>query len=111
MKRLLFIGGTFALMMLSLGFLLKLMEYEGSGLLILFGLAGSTLTLVVGAIKQKTLLFYTSSLTMILLLLAWVFNGLQLPGANLLYMSGMLVLTLILIPLLGFWIYKHSSSS
>ncbi len=108
MKRLLFIGGTFALMMLSLGFLLRLMEYEGSGLLILFGLAGFTVILIVGAVKQKTLLFYTSSLTMILLLLAWVFSGLELPGANLLFMSGMLVLTLILLPLFGFWIYKHS---
>lgn len=111
MKKLLFIGGTFALMMLSLGFLLKVMEYEGAGILILFGLGGFTLILVVGALKQKTLLFYTSSLTMILLLLSWVFNGLELPGANLLYMSGMLVLTLILIPLMGFWIYKHSVSS
>jgi hypothetical protein len=110
MKRLLFIGGTFALMMLSLGFLLRLMEYEGSGLLILFGLAGFTLILIVGAVKQKNLLFYTSSLTMILLLLAWVFSGLELPGANLLFMSGMLVLTLILLPLMGFWIYKHSES-
>jgi hypothetical protein len=108
MKRLLFIGGTFALMMLSLGFLLRLNEYEGSGLLILFGLAGFTVILVIGAVKQKTLLFYTSSLTMILLLLAWVFSGLELPGANLLFMSGMLVLTLILLPLFGFWIYKHS---
>ena len=108
MKRLLFFAGTFALMMLSLGFLLKVMEYDGAGLLILFGLVGFTLILIVGAIKQKTLMFYTSSLTMILLLLAWVFNGLELPGANLLYMSGMLVLTLILIPLVGFWIHKHS---
>jgi hypothetical protein len=64
----------------------------------------------VGAVKQKNLLFYTSSLTMILLLLAWVFSGLELPGANLLFMSGMLVLTLILLPLMGFWIYKHSES-
>ena len=108
MKRLLFIAGTFTLMMLSLGFLLKVMEYDGAGLLILLGLLGFTLTLIVGAIKEKTLLFYTSSLTMILLVLAWLFNGLELPGANLLYMSGMLVLTLILIPLAGFWIYKHS---
>ncbi len=108
MKRVLFIAGTFTLMMLSLGFLLKVMEYDGAGLLVLFGLAGFTVVLVLGAIHGRNLLFYTSSLTMILLLLAWVFNGLALPGADLLYMSGMLVLTLVLIPLLGFWIYKHS---
>ena len=108
MKRLLFIVGTFALMMLSLGFLFKVMMYEGSGLLVFFGLVVFTLILVVGAIKQRTLLFYTSSLTMTLLLLAWVFKKLELPGADLFYMSGILVLTLVIIPLVGFWIYKHS---
>lgn len=108
MKRLLFIIGTFALMMLSLGFLFQVMKYEGAGLLILFGLVVFTLTLVVGAIKQRNLLFYTSSLTMALLLLAWVFKKLELPGSDLFYMSGMLVLTLVIIPLVGFWIHKHS---
>ena len=108
MKRLLFILGTFTLMMLSLGFLLKVMEYDGAGLLLLFGLAGITVVLFIGAIKNRSLLFYTSSLTMALLLLAYVFSRLDLPGADLLYMSGMLVLTLVIIPLIGFWIYKHS---
>ena len=108
MKRLLFIVGTFALMLLSLGFLFDVMEYDGSGLLILFGLIVFTLTLIVGAIQQRTLLFYTSSLTLSLLLLAWVFKKLELPGSDLFYMSGMLVLTLVIIPLAGFWIYKHS---
>ena len=108
MKRLLFIVGTFALMMLSLGFLFNVMKYDGAGLLVLFGLVVFTLTLVVGAIKERNLLFYSSSLTMALLLLAWVFKKLELPGSDLFYMSGMLVLTLVIIPLFGFWIYKHS---
>lgn len=108
MKRLLFIVGTFALMMLSLGFLFRVMMYEGAGLLVFFGLAVFTLTLIVGAIKERNLLFYSSSLTMALLLLALLFKKLELPGSDLFYMSGMLVLTLVIIPLLGFWIYKHS---
>lgn len=108
MKRLLFIVGTFALMLLSLGFLFNVMEYEGAGLLVLLGLTVFTLVLVIGAIQLKNLLFYTSSLTMALLLLAWVFKNLNLPGADLFYMAGMLVLSLVIIPLLGFWIFKHS---
>lgn len=108
MKRLLFIVGTFALMMLSLGFLFRVMMYEGAGLLVFFGLAVLTLTLIVGAIRERNLLFYSSSLTMALLLLALLFKKLELPGSDLFYMSGMLVLTLVIIPLLGFWIYKHS---
>ena len=108
MKRLLFIVGTFSLMMLSLGFLFKVMMYEGAGFLVLFGLVIFTLVLVIGAIQQKTLLFYTSSLTMALLLLAWVFSKLELSGSDLFYMAGMLVLSLVIIPLLAFWIFKHS---
>jgi len=108
MKRLLFIVGTFALMMLSLGFLFKVMMYEGAGLLVLFGLVAFALVLVIAAIQLRNLLFYSSSLTMALLLLAWVFKKLELPGADLFYMAGMLVLSLVIIPLLGFWIYKHS---
>ena len=108
MKRLLFILGTFSLMMLALGFLFEVMEYEGAGILVLFGLVVITLVLVIAAIHMKNLLFYTSSLTMALLMLAWIFANLNLPGSDLFYMAGMLVLALVIIPLAGFWIYKHS---
>jgi hypothetical protein len=108
MKRLLFIVGTFALMMLSLGFLFKVMQYEGAGLLIIFGLTVFTLVLIAGAIRLRNLLFYSSSMTFVLLILAWAFKTLHLPGAELFYMAGNLVLTLVIIPLAGYWIYKHS---
>jgi len=108
MKRLLFIVGTFALMMLSLGSLFKVMQYEGAGLLFIFGLVVFTLVLIAGAIRLRNLLFYTGSMTFFLLVLAWVFKNLHLPGAELFFMAGMLVLTLVIIPLAGLWIYRHS---
>jgi hypothetical protein len=108
MKRLIFIVGTFALMILSLGFLFMVVQYEGASLLVLSGLIVFTLVLIAGAIRLRNLLLYTSSMTFSLLVLAWVFNILQLPGAELFYMAGMLVLTLVIIPLTGLWIYRHS---
>jgi len=108
MKRLLFIIGTFALMMLNLGYLFRIINYQGAGLLIIFGLSVFTLVFIAGAIRLRNLLFYTGSMTFVLLDLAWVFRILHLPGAELFFMAGMLVLTLVIIPLAGFWIYKHS---
>ena len=108
MKRVLFIIGTFAMMILNLGYLFRMLQYEGSSLLILFGLAVFTLVLIAGAIQLRNLLFYVGSMTFVLLDLAWVFKALHLPGAKLFYLAGMLVLILVIIPLTGFWIYKHA---
>lgn len=108
MKRLLFIIGTFALMLLCVGFLLNIMQYKGAGLLIIFGLIAITLVVIVGAIRLKNLLFYSASITLVLLSLAWIFSSLNLPGFDLFFMAGMLVLALVIIPLMGFWLYKHS---
>jgi hypothetical protein len=108
MKRVLFIIGTFAVMILNLGYLLRMLQYEGSSLLILFGLGVFTLVLMAGAIRLRNLLFYIGSMTFVLLDLAWVFKALHLPGATLFYLAGMLVLILVIIPLTGFWIYKHA---
>jgi len=108
MKKLLFIFGTFALMMLSLGWLFRVMQYEGANLLVAFGLVAFTLILIVGAIRLRNLLFYSGSMAFVLLILAWIFKFLHLVGADLLYMAGMLVMSLVLIPTAGFWIYKHS---
>lgn len=108
MKKLLFILGTFALMMLSLGFLFRVMQYQGADLLVAFGLVVFTMVLIIGAIRLRNLLFYTGSMSYMFLILAWVFKALHLPGADLLYMAGMLIMSLVLIPLAGFWVYKHS---
>jgi hypothetical protein len=108
MKKLLFIVGTFALMILSLGFLFKVMQYSGANILVAFGLVMFTLVLVIAAIKLKTLLFYSGSMSYVFLILALMFKMLNLPGAELFYMAGMLVLSLVTIPLAGFWLYKHS---
>ena len=108
MKKLLFIVGTFALMILSIGFLFKVMQYNGAEILVAIGLIFFTMVLVTAAIKLKTLLFYSGSMSYVFLILAWLFKMLSLPGADLFYMAGMLVLSLVTIPLAGFWLYKHS---
>ena len=108
MKKLLFVIGTFSLMILSLGFLFRVMKYDGADLLVASGLIVFTLVLIVGAIKLRNLLFYSGSVSYVFLILAWLFKTLSLPGADLFYMSGMLVLSLVVIPLGCFWIYKHS---
>jgi hypothetical protein len=108
MKKLLFIFATFALMMLSLGFLFRVMQYEGANMLVAFGLVVFTLILIIGAIRLRNLLFYSGSIAFVLLILAMIFKTLHLPGADLFYIGGNLVLSLVLIPIAGFWIYKHS---
>jgi hypothetical protein len=108
MKKLLFTVGTFALMILSIGFLFKVMQYNGADILVATGLIVFTLVLVIAAIKLRTLLFYSGSMSYAFLILAWLFKLLSLPGADLLYMAGMLVLSLVTIPLAGFWLYKHA---
>ena len=108
MKRILFVAGTSALMLLLLGYLFSFLHYKGSGLLVIFGLTLFFLVLVAGAIKFRNLLFYSSSLGFLLLLFSWLFRTFHWPGDSLFFIGGMLILALIVIPLFGYWIYKHS---
>lgn len=108
MKRLFFVVGTFALMLLSLGYLFSYLQYKGAGLLVVLGLMIFFLTLVAGAYRFRNILFYSSSFGFLLLLFFWLFRIFHWPGDNLFLIGGILVLTLIVIPLFGYWIYKHS---
>lgn len=109
MKKPLFIIATIAMMIYSLSFLFTTMQWEGDGLLRVFGLFSVTLVFIAGAFLMKNMLFYSGSLAFVLLNFSLLFKHLHLPGANYIYIAGMIALSLIFIPIAGIWVYKRAS--
>ncbi len=108
MKKLLFTFGTLSLMLLSISYLATVLAWEGAGLLRLFGFFLLALVLISGALKQKSLLLYTGSIALLFVLLSFGFKALKLPGAEVLLTAGIMLFSIIFLPMAGWWMYKHS---
>jgi len=109
MKKLLFTFGTISLMLLSISYLASFLEWEGSGLLRVFGFILLALVLIAGALKQKSLLMYTGSIALLFILLAYGFKALNFPGVEVLLTAGIMLFSIIFLPMAGWWMYKHSN--
>lgn len=108
MKKLLYIFGTLSLMLLSIGYLATVLNWEGARLLWIFGFILLALVLIAGALKQKSILMYTGSISLLFILISFGFKALKLPGVEVLLTAGVMIFSIIFLPMAGWWMYKHS---
>ena len=108
MKKLLFISGTLSLMLLSLSYLTATMEWGGTGLLRTFGFLILALVLIAGALKRKSILMYTGSISLLFILMSMGLKATGLPGDDVLLSAGVMIFSIIFLPMAGWWMYKHS---
>jgi len=108
MKKLLFIFGTLSLMLLSISYLASVMQWEGAGLLRIFGFVLLALVLIAGALKQKSLLMYTGSSALLFVLLSFGVKAIGIPGDQVLLTAGIMIFSILFLPMAGWWMYKHS---
>ncbi len=111
MRKFLFIAGTFSLMLLSMSYLFSVMVWDGAKMMRIFGFALLMLVLVSGALRTKSILMYTGSLALLFVLIANLLNAVGLPGYALLLSSGILIFSIVFLPIMGWWMYKHSRIS
>jgi len=107
MNKLLIAIGTMALMLISLSFLPSAVQWEGIGIIRVFGTAIFTIVIIFGAWKERSLIMYSASFSLIFILLALGFKAIGLPGYNVLLTAGILIFSLIFLPIAAWWFYKR----
>ncbi|MBS0000566.1 MAG: hypothetical protein KFF73_16420 [Cyclobacteriaceae bacterium] len=108
LKKLLFVFGTLSLMLLSLSYLAFVLEWGSAGLLRVFGFILMALVLIAGALKQKSFIMYTGSIALLFVLLSFGFRAVGFPGVEVLLTAGIMIFTFVFLPMVGWWMYKHS---
>lgn len=107
MNKLLIAIATISLMLISLSFLPSAVEWEGIGIIRVFGTAIFTIVIIYGAWKERSLIMYSASFSLIFILLALGFKSIGLPGHNVLLTAGILIFSLIFLPIAAWWFYKR----
>lgn len=108
MKKILFIFGTFSLMLLSLSYLFAVLELKGSLTIRILGFIILALVLILGAVKMKSIIMYTGAISLAFVLLSLGFRWLDLSGYDILLSAGMLILSFLFLPMAAVWAYRHS---
>jgi hypothetical protein len=109
MKKLLFIFGTISLMLLSISYLANVLQWEGAALLRVLGFILLALVLIAGALRQKSTLMYTGSISLLFVLLSFGVKAIGIPGDQVLLTAGIMIFSIIFLPMAGWWMYKHSN--
>ncbi len=108
MKKWLFIFGTSSLMLISLSLLFKTIDWEGAGLLMVFGVLLLALVLIATAILTRLVISFIAAFSMIFILLSLGFRVVHLPGEQILLIIGAVLFSLVFLPMLGWMIYQQS---
>ena len=108
LKKLLFIFGTLSLMLLSMSYLAFVLEWGSAQLLRSLGFILLAFVLVAGAVKQKSFIMYAGSISMLFVLLSFLFRFIGIPGEEVLLTAGIMIFALVFLPMAGTWMYRHS---
>lgn len=118
MKRILFFGGFATTFLLSTGFTFKLMHWPGASILLVLGNVSLLFTMMIiaaNAIKNIQahsaafrIRIFTGVLAAILIGTGSIFKVQHWPGASIQFVSGMLLLNFIFLPMFFYQLYRQS---
>lgn len=117
MKRVIFSTGFLAAFLLSTGTMFKTMHWPGASALLFLSFATLLLTtLLIGVhmirfLKNKSASFWFRSISglsaLFLISLGLVFKTFHMPGSNIIYGLGTIILNFVFLPVFFYHIYKH----
>jgi hypothetical protein len=108
LKKLLFVFGTLSLMLLSLSYLAFVLEWGSAQLLRSLGFILLAFVMIAGAVKQKSFIMYTGSISLLFVVLSFIFKAIGIPGDEVLLTAGIMIFTFVFLPFAGYWMFKHS---
>lgn len=108
LKKLLFLFGTIALMLLSLSYLAYALEWGSANLLRSLGFILLAIVMIAGAVKQKSFIMYTGSIALLFVLLSFLFKFIGIPGNEVLLTAGIMIFAFVFLPFAGMWMFRHS---
>ncbi len=117
MKRFIFSAGFLAAFLLSTGTMFKTMHWPGASILLFSAFATLLLTVIVTALhlarflRNRSASFWFRSVTgltaIFLISLGFVFKTFHMPGANVMYGLGTIILNFVFLPVFFYHIYKY----
>lgn len=117
MKRFIFSAGFSAAFLLSTGLMFKTMHWPGAGIILFAGFATLLLTALATVLhlarflRSRSMSFWFRSVTglaaIFLISLGFVFRTFHLPGANVMYGLGTIILNFVFLPVFFYHLYKH----
>jgi len=117
MKKFIFLTGFLATFLLSTGIMFKTLHWFASNILLFTGFAMLLITMAALAIhagsflRNQSTAFWLRTVTGIaslaLIALGFIFRILQMPGANIMYGLGTIIMNFIFLPVFFYQIYKY----